>query len=130
MIPNVNGYQAYQKSKYETASPHRLISMLYEGAIRYTNQAIKLMQSEDIAGCNAAIQRAQDIVYELINSLNFNQGKEIADNLSALYTYIIDLYVKGNIEKNIQYLEEANGIITEIKSAWDQIGKEMKLSHG
>lgn len=73
--------------------------MLYEGAIRYTNQAIKLMHSDDISGSNAAIQRAQDIVYELISCLNFDQGKEIAENLNALYTYTIELYVKGNIER-------------------------------
>ncbi|MEK4248265.1 flagellar export chaperone FliS [Paenibacillus sp. FSL W7-1287] len=130
MITNINGYQAYQKNKYETASPHRLITMLYEGAIRYTNQAIKLMHSDDISGSNAAIQRAQDIVYELISCLNFDQGKEIAENLNALYTYTIELYVKGNIEKNINHLEEANGIISELKSAWEQMGKETKLSHG
>lgn len=130
MNVNVNGYQLYQKNKYETASPHRLISMLYEGAIRYTNQAIKLMKSEDIAGSNAAIQRAQDIVYELISCLNFEEGKEIAKNLHALYTYTIELYMKGNVNKNAKYLEEANGIINELKSAWEQIGKETKLSHG
>src|SRR5690606_2667206 len=130
MITNINGYQAYQKNKYETASPHKLITMLYEGAIRYTNQAIKLMQSDDIANSNTSIQRAQDIVYELISCLNFEQGKEIAENLHALYTYIIELYVKGNIEKNTIYFDEANEIISELKSAWEQIGKETKLSHG
>src|SRR5690606_6701031 len=121
MITNINGYQAYQKNKYETASPHRLITMLYEGAIRYTNQAIKLMQSDDMSASNTAIQRAQDIVYELISCLNFEQGKEIAENLHALYTYTIELYIKGNIEKKLNYLEEANRIISELKSAWEQI---------
>src|SRR5690606_22306683 len=124
MITNINGYQAYQKNKYETASPHRLITMLYDGAIRYTNQAIKLMQSDDISGSNKAIQQAQDIVYELISGLNFDQGKDIAENLHALYTYAIERYVKGNIEKNTKYFEDANVIISELKSAWEQIGKE------
>ncbi|MGI2296585.1 flagellar export chaperone FliS [Paenibacillus sp. GXUN7292] len=130
MIPNYSGYQAYQKNKYETASPHRLIAMLYDGTLRFMNQAIQKIEQSDIEGSNIAINRAQDIVYELIACLNFDQGKEIANNLNNLYRYIIDLLIKSNIEKNTDALREAISIISEIKEAWNQIGKEVSVSNG
>jgi len=130
MIPNYSGYQAYQKNKYETASPHRLIAMLYEGALRFMNQAIQKIEQSDIEASNIAINRAQDIVYELIACLNFDQGKEIANNLNNLYRYTIDLLIKGNIEKNTDALREAMSIISEIKDAWNQIGKEVSVNNG
>jgi len=124
------GYQAYQKNKYETASPHRLITMLYEGVIRFANQAINEIESSNIQGSNLAIKRMQDIVYELIACLNFKEGKEIAEQLHPLYQYVIDLSVRSNLEKTVDPLKEAILIITDIKSSWEQIGKDVALSNG
>lgn len=130
MISNFQGYQAYQKNKYETASPHRLISMLYDGVIRFANQAISQIESKHIEGTNQAIKRMQNIVYELIACLNFDEGKELAVQLNALYTYVIDLSIRSNIQKKVEPLQEAISIITEIKSSWDQIGKEVTMNNG
>ncbi|GIP19095.1 flagellar protein FliS [Paenibacillus montaniterrae] len=130
MISSLNGYQAYQKNKYETASPHRLITMLYDGAIRFANQAIKHIENQNVAETNQAIQRFQDIIYELMSCLNFNEGKEIATNLQALYTYVIELSIRSNLEKTTEPLHEAVTIISEIKSSWEQIGKEVNMSNG
>lgn len=129
MLTNIQGYQAYKKNKYETASPHRLIVMLYEGAIRFANQAIDSIEKQDIEKKNTSIQRFQDIIYELMSCLNFKEGKEIANNLFSLYEYIIQLSTNSNTKNDAVYLQEAITIITEIKEAWEQIGKEGKL-HG
>jgi len=125
---NLNGYQAYQKNKYSTASPHKLITMLYDGAIRFANQAIGCIQQQDVQGKASAIHRFQEIIYELISCLNFKEGKAVADNLYSLYNYIIQLSNKSSIEMSVQPLKEAIGIITEIKSAWEQIGKEVQIN--
>ncbi len=129
-FPKQNGYQAYQKNKYETASPHRLILMLYEGAIRFANQACRALDNHNIAESNTALKKAQDIVYELMACLNFEQGGAIATNLNQLYLYIVDLFIKANTEKNKSNIEEAITILTEIKSSWEQIGREVSVSHG
>jgi len=128
VIANVNGYQAYQKNKYSTASPHKLITMLYDGAIRFANQAIGFIEQRDIQGKASAIHRFQEIIYELISCLNFKEGKQLADNLYSLYNYIIELSNKSSVEMSIEPLKEAIGIITEIKSAWEQIGKEVQIN--
>ena len=128
MIPNLAGYQSYQKNKYETASPHRLITMLYDGAIRFANQAIVSIEKNDIEQKGIAIQKFQDIMYELISCLNFKEGKDIANNLFSLYTYTIELSMKGSLDKNIEPLKEAITIVTEIKDAWTQIGKDVQIN--
>jgi len=128
MISNFNGYQAYQKNKYETASPHRLIAMLYDGAIRYMNQSIVHVQAQDIEATNLSLNRAQDILNELIACLNFEQGNEIAMNLNNLYRYTIDLLIQANIRKTVEPIEEAIVIIKDIREAWQAIGKEVMMN--
>lgn len=130
MIPNRNGYQAYQRNKYDTASPHKLIVMLYEGAIRFSSQAVKSMKDGNIVQTNEYLKKAQDIIYELIACLNLKDGGEIAANLNKIYLYVIDLLVKANMEKKVEYVTEAIGLINSIKSAWEQIGKEVSVNHG
>jgi flagellar secretion chaperone FliS len=126
VFPN-QGYQAYQKNKYETASPHRLILFLYEGAIRFGNQAIKDLQDNNVKAAHTYIMKTQDIIYELIACLDLNQGGEIAANLYNLYRYIIDRLIHANLRKDIEAIEEVIKIITDIKTSWEEIGKDVAL---
>ena len=128
MISSFNGYQAYQKNKYETASPHRLIAMLYDGALRFMNQSIANVQAQDIAATNLSLSRAQDIINELIACLNFEQGNEIAINLNNLYRYINDLLIRANIQKNVEPIQEAIEIVKDIRDAWQTIGREVAMN--
>ncbi|HIW32415.1 MAG TPA: flagellar export chaperone FliS [Candidatus Paenibacillus intestinavium] len=128
MISNFNGYQAYQKNKYETASPHRLITMLYDGAIRFMNQSIANIEAHDIEATNLSLSRAQDIVTELIACLNFNEGNDIAVNLNNLYRYVIDLLIQANIKKFDEPIHEAIAIIKDIREAWQSISKEVQMN--
>lgn len=124
---NISAYQSYQKNKYETASPHRLILMLYNGAVQYAMRAQRAIQSGDVKETNQYIQKTQAILYELISSLNEKEGGELARNLKNLYLYIIDRLIQANIKKNPDYIEEVIGHLNELKSAWEQIGKEVSL---
>ncbi|QNK58361.1 flagellar export chaperone FliS [Paenibacillus sp. PAMC21692] len=129
MIPNSQGYRAYQNNKYTTASPHRLITMLYDGVLRFTSQAGKALNSKEYELANQSLKRSQDILYELISCLNMKDGGQIAENLRNLYLYAIDLTIKANVQKNSSYLSEVISIITELKGAWEQIGKEVSVNH-
>lgn len=128
MISSFNGYQAYQKNNYETASPHRLISMLYDGALRFMNQSIANVQAQDIAATNLSLSRAQDIINELIACLNFEQGNEIATSLNNLYRYINDLLIQANIQKKVEPIQEAIVIVKDIRDAWQTIGREVAMN--
>lgn len=126
MFPN-QGYQAYQKNKYETASPHRLILFLYEGAIRFATQAIKAIESSDIKSTHTNITKTQDILNELMACLDLDQGGEIAVNLRDLYAYMNSLMLKANLNRDPAPLQEVVTLLTDIKTAWEEIGKEVSL---
>ncbi|MCM3701040.1 flagellar export chaperone FliS [Paenibacillus macerans] len=122
-----NAYQSYQKNKYETASPHRLTLMLYNGAVQFAERAHKAIQSGSLEDTNKYIQKVQDIIYELMTSLNEREGGELARNLKNIYVYLIDRLVQANIKKNADYVEEVIRHLKELQSAWEQIGKEVSL---
>ncbi|MEK4513079.1 MULTISPECIES: flagellar export chaperone FliS [Paenibacillus] len=126
-MPYQTGYKAYQRNKYETASPHRLILMLFNGAIQFVNQAQTAISEGNNTEGHRLILRTQDIIYELISSLKEDQGGEIAKNLKGIYLYIIDRLVQANLNKQIDYLVEVNALLSDLKSAWEQIGKEGTL---
>ena len=121
------GYLAYQKNKFETASPHKLILMLYDGALSNmarANQALDANRRED---ASRHIRKCQDILFELIACLNEEQGGEIARNLKRLYLYMIDQLVQANIYQRKEPLLETEALLRQLRDAWDQIGKEVGL---
>lgn len=124
MYGGVNGHDRYLETAVETASPARLIVMLYDGAIRFINEAIYAMQQRDYETQNARLQRAQKILAELISSLDFDKGGEIAENLFRLYTYMYNQLVEANINDDAARLEHVVGLLSEIREAWDTVAAE------
>lgn len=124
MYGGVNGHDRYLETAVETASPARLIVMLYDGAIRFINEAIYAMQQRDYETQNTRLQRAQKILAELISSLDFDKGGEIAENLFRLYTYMYNQLVEANINDDAARLEHVVGLMSEIREAWDTVAAE------
>lgn len=124
MHGGVNGHQRYLETAVETASPARLIVMLYDGAIRFINEAGYAMRQRDYETQNAKLQRAQKILNELICSLDFEKGGEVARNLYRLYNYMYDQLVAANIEDSYERLEHVVGLLSELREAWDTIATQ------
>lgn len=124
MYGGVNGHDRYLETAVETASPARLIVMLYDGAIRFINEALYAMHQRDYETQNARLQRAQKILAELISSLDFDKGGEIAENLFRLYTYMYNQLVEANINDDAARLEHVVGLLSEIREAWDTVATE------
>lgn len=117
---SVNAYQAYRQTQVSTASQGELLIMLFDGAIRFSKQAQAHMNKGQIEEAGIKLIRTQDIINELILSLNLDMG-EIAHNLEQLYTYIYDLLVQANIKKDPQSVEEALSLLVELKETWQQV---------
>lgn len=126
-LPNRSGYQAYQKNKYETASPHRLILMLYDGALANLRHAVNALEKSDANTAHSHMLKTQDILSELLSCLNVEQGGIIAQNMRQLYLYAINRLVQANVRKDHSILEEVEGYIRDLRSAWVEIGKEVGL---
>ena len=121
-----NGYQKYKKIDVSTASQNRLVIMLYDGAIKFLENACNAMDKKH--GTEEAhnnIMKAQEIIYELLSSLNYD-AKEIAERLASIYTYMNQRLTEANISKTKPPILEVIKYLKELKGAWE--GVEQKLS--
>jgi flagellar protein FliS len=106
----------------ETADPHRLILMLFEGARVAISMARLHMERNEIPEKGAAISRAIDIISNgLLASLNVELGGELAEQLAALYDYLSHRLLWANLNNNLAALDEANKLLGELQSAWAMI---------
>ena len=122
-----NGASAYAKVDLETgviaASPHKLVVMLFEGAIAAASSALVHMKAGKFEEKGRAITKAVLIVDEgMRGSLDKKAGGEIAANLDALYGYIIQCLMRANLRNDQALLDEALVLLTDLKTAWDAIG--------
>lgn len=114
-----NPYAAYQNNSVTTSSPGELTLMLYNGCLKFIEQAKRAMNEEDIAAKNTAIQKAQAIVSELMVTLN--RSVPISENMLLLYDYVNNRLLEANIQNDPEKLEEAAVIITEFRDTWKQV---------
>ncbi|MGB6053886.1 MAG: flagellar export chaperone FliS [Burkholderiaceae bacterium] len=122
-----NGASAYAKVGIETgvaaASPHKLIVMLFDGALLSVATAAQKIKDGDVAGKGAAISKAIAIIDSgLRASLNKEAGGEIALSLDALYEYMGRRLLAANLENRLEVLDEVHGLLADLKSAWEAIG--------
>lgn len=121
-----SGASAYAAVGIETgvgaASPHKLIVMLFEGAMVAISSAMQHMQAGDTANKGKAISKAITIIDSgLRASLDKNVGGDIALNLDALYEYMSTRLLNANLKNEPQGLEEVHQLLKGLKDAWEQI---------
>lgn len=108
----------------ESASPHRLVQMLMEGALEKILAAKGFMANKNVAKKGEHISWAISIIDSLRSCLNVEVGGEFALNLLDLYNYMERRLVEANIKNDPTMLDEVGQLIIEIKSGWDAIPTE------
>ena len=117
--------QAGVETKTETASPHELVLMLFEGALVSIASAAHHMRAGDIAAKGDAISKAIEIIDNGLNaSLDHRSGGGLAERLGALYEYMSNRLLHANLRNDQAALEEVSGLLRELKGAWEEIGKD------
>ena len=106
------------RSEIESASPHRLIQMLLDGAVTKVSIAKGCMERGDITGKCENIDWAMSIISGLQGSLDLEKGGQIAANLYALYDYTTRQLVVANARNDKQILDEISSLLNEIRSGW------------
>lgn len=114
-----NPYQAYQINQVFTVPQEKLVLMLYDGALRFCRQGIMALEKKDYAGVNDNLIRAQEILGELIASLNFDAG-EIARNLYRLYEFMRWHLIQANVKKNVTMIKEVVELLQGLRDAWEE----------
>ncbi len=112
----VNPYQQYKENAILTASPEELVLMLYNGIIRFIEEAKGAIEKKDYMAANNSIQRAQDIITELMLTLDMNY--DISKNLYSLYDYMLRRLIDANVKKDVTILEEVKGFAIELRNTW------------
>ena len=119
------------ETSINSASPHKLISMLYDGALTALAKAAAQMKAGDIAAKGNSISQAISIIDNgLRASLNKKQGGEIAESLDSLYEYMSNRLLAANIGNHPEYIEEVRTLLKELKGAWEQIGAPSRADAG
>jgi len=119
----------YKETRIKTASQGQLIIMLYNEAVRQLDQAMDLIRLNDsgkkdpskIEGISKAIVKTQEIVSELMVSLDFEQGGDIAKNLFSLYTWFNRELMGANIDQDARRLSTVREHIDTLRTAWQEV---------
>lgn len=132
MLMNRQFRNAYQNSlavEVEAASPHKLILMLFDGAMQAIRLAKIQIEKNDISEKGRLISKAIAIVDEgLRASLHLEEGGELAANLDALYDYCSDRLLQANLNNSIDMLQEVESLLGEVRGAWAEIKPQQGVS--
>ncbi len=116
-----NVQQGYQRSLVETASPARLIVLLYDGAIRFCSLALEAMPLKDFQTQHTNLIKAQRIIAELMGSLDRKSGGEVADNLFRVYAYMLEQLVLGNLADSIEPVQLVQKMLYDLRDTWIEV---------
>lgn len=111
-------FNPYQHTQVTTATPEKILIMLYDGAISNCRKALDRLARGDMAGKGMFIGKAMDIVSELMSTLNHDIGGEISMRLEQLYLYVINEFSRANIENRAQSLDDAVNVLLILRDAW------------
>jgi flagellar protein FliS len=124
----MNGLQAYQRVNAQTsitdADSHKLIQLLYNGALERINMAKARMQAKDFEGKGKLISKAIEIIGGLRGFLDFEKGGDLALRLETLYDYMERTLFDANRNNDLEKLDEVANLLRSIKEGWDGIREE------
>jgi len=121
-----NQASRYKEAKILGSSPEQLVLLLYEHLLVSLRRATLQIQKRDIEGKATSLQRASDIVFELLASLNFEAGGELASRLAALYGWFITEITDVSRTLDRPRLERLIAIVGTLHEAWIQAAAQLQ----
>ena len=125
-----NPYDQYKKVQINTANSGQLIILMYEGAIKNLGTALEKFDPSTYDTVNSSIIKAQDIVTELMLSLNKEAGGDLALKLESIYMYINRRLLQANMEKNKNIISEVKSYLESLLEAWRSIASRVAAPSG
>jgi len=127
-----NALSTYKETTINTAGQGQLIVMLYDEAVKQLTKATDLLnlnntQKKDpgrIEQINKSIMKTQEILTELMVSLDFEQGGEISKNLFSLYTWFNRELLESNIDKDIERMLTVKDMLSDLRNTWNQVANQ------
>jgi flagellar protein FliS len=118
----------YRKNQVSGMTQKELIVLLYDGALRFLDQAAGHLEKKETNEFADKLERVHRIVYHLYTTLDFEKGGEIAEKLGSLYSFVISQLYILNSTKNSQLIEDIKAILNDLRDGWQNIGKGAEAS--
>jgi flagellar protein FliS len=119
--------QSYLRTKVLTATPEQLQLMLFDGAIRFAEQAKIALEKKNYEQSCDLICRTQKIIAELTGSLKHKLAPELCGKLAAIYNYVYRKLIDANMNRTVASLDEAINLLRYQRQTWvmllDKLGK-------
>jgi len=112
--------QAYRRVESESRSPLELVVMLYDGALRFVNDARVAHARKDLRARAVAISKTLAIIGELQNTLDIEKGGDVAEQLDNLYTYINSRLLDVTMKQDISACDEVHKLLSTLREGWAQ----------
>lgn len=112
---------AYRQTEVQSRTPLELVVMLYDGGLKFLHQAREAITRGDIAARRDASARALAIVSELQNTLNLEQGGDVARQLDELYVYVNGRILQAAIDNSVGPIDDASRVLSMLRESWAAI---------
>lgn len=115
----------YQQNDVTSMSPARQVVFLYSHVLANLRQASRHLAQKDIESRARSLEKARNILAELLCTLDFEAGGTVARNLAGLYTWFMDETVQIDISQDGARLTRLIGLIADLHGAWDQAAAQV-----
>lgn len=112
--------QQYRTDEITTCDATKLVLRLYEGVIRFLQQAGERARHNDVAGRAENVNRASAILFELLRCLDVEDGGEVAKNLEALYVFMLRRLLEANLRNDAAVINRCVAILENLRAGWQQ----------
>lgn len=113
--------QAYRQGAVAAASPAGLVVMLYDGARRFLRRGAAAMRERQIEAAHISLRRGELILAHLDDTLDYEQGGEIAERLHTIYMYCLRHLNAARLAQDPAMVEEVDAMLAELQAAWVEI---------
>lgn len=115
---------AYGRSRVFSSDPVDLVVLLYERLLADLEGGVIAMRAGDLEAKAARLQRANDVIFELLGSLDRERGGEVSERLAALYTYMITRLGEASRTLDVSILDELSRHVRSLLSAWRTVAEQ------
>ena len=124
----MNAAEQYRRQQILNAPAEQLTLMLYNGCLKFIDDGRAFLAEKNYEDANINLQKAQRIISEF--RLTLNMDYDISHQLFMLYNYIYDRLAEGNLKSDLAQIDEARGLISELRDAWVEAMKRARFEKG
>lgn len=121
-----NASDTYLRNAVLTATPEQLHLMLYDGAIRFTSQAIDGLNRKDWEAAFNGFSRAQKIVMEMLNSLNYDADPALCKRMASLYNFIYRKLIESSVQRDPAPAREGLKLLEYQRETWVLLTEKLR----